>query len=123
MRKIINNKPFLVSTISTQIMMINFWADAAFWNTKKRETFSYRNKSRYLQMINIRKSSVNFYKSKRNSALKISSKSNVQSFFILDIIEKESDGFFSQTKKIIVIVDYPLTNMQKELKSRLVNQL
>lgn len=74
-------------------------------------------------MINIRKSSMNFYKFKRNSTLKTLSKSNVKSFFILDIIEKESDGFFSQTKKIIVIVDYPLTNMQKELKSRLVNQL
>lgn len=123
MRKIINNKPFLVSTISTQITMINFWADAAFWNTKIRETFSFLNKSRYLQMINIRKSSMNFYKFKRNSTVKILSKSNVKSFFILDIIEKESDGFFSQTKKIIVIVDYPLTNMQKELKSRLVNQL
>lgn len=123
MRKIINNKPFLVSTISTQITMINFWADAAFWNTKIRETFSFLNKSRYLQMINIRKSSMNFYKFKRNSTVKILFKSNVKSFFILDIIEKESDGFFSQSKKIIVIVDYPLTNMQKELKSRLVNQL
>ena len=44
-------------------------------------------------------------------------------FFILDIIEKEADGFFSKTKKLIVIVDYPLTNMQKELNSRLVNNL
>ena len=123
MRKIINNKPYLVSTIFTQITMINFWADAAFWNTKIRETFSFLNKSRYLQMINIRKSSMNFYKFKRNSTVKILFKSNVKSFFILDIIEKESDGFFSQSKKIIVIVDYPLTNMQKELKSRLVNQL
>lgn len=66
---------------------------------------------------------MNFYKFKRNSTVKILFKSNVKSFFILDIIEKESDGFFSQSKKIIVIVDYPLTNMQKELKSRLVNQL
>ena len=93
--------------------MINFWADAAFLNTKKQKTFSFLNKSKYLLMINIRKNLMSFCKFRRNLALKTSSKSNVQQFFILDIIEKESDGFFSQTKKIIVIVDYPLTNMQK----------
>lgn len=113
MHKIINSKPYSVSTTSTPITTINFWEDAAFLNKKKQKIFSFQNKLKSPLMINTKKSLTNFYKFKRNLTLKISSKSSVKSFFILDIIEKESDGFFSQSKKIIVIVDYPLTNMQK----------
>jgi hypothetical protein len=57
---------------------------------------------------------MNFFKYSKNLIFKTSFKSNVNLFhYFVDIIEKESDGFFSKSKKIIVIVDYPLTNMQK----------
>jgi hypothetical protein len=42
---------------------------------------------------------------------------------IKEVLEKTSEGFFGQVKKVFVIIDYPFISFQKEISNRVTKKI